>query len=102
MTDQSPFPTDYWLYDASTTSFDLTRGNATNAKTLKAGKKTITVNPEKSALIVVDMQSKCQAAEGAVGVANEQFGVSNGQFAVSNEQSVVPNEQSVVPIIHRT
>ncbi|KAL1693985.1 Isochorismatase-like protein [Schizophyllum commune] len=47
----------YWLYDASTTSFALTRGNATNAKTLKAGKKTITVNPEKSALIVVDMQN---------------------------------------------
>ena len=95
MTGQSPLPTDYWLYDASTTSFDLTRGNATNAKTLKAGKKTITVNPEKSALIVVDMQSKCQAAEGAEGAANEQF-------VVPDEQSVVPNEQSVVPIIHRT
>ncbi|TRM55988.1 Isochorismatase-like protein [Schizophyllum amplum] len=47
----------YWLYEADTNSYDLTRGNSTNAKTLKAGEKTITVNPGKSALLVVDMQN---------------------------------------------
>ncbi|KAL5483268.1 hypothetical protein ACEPAI_8498 [Sanghuangporus weigelae] len=46
----------YWLTDGSTT-FDLTRGNSTGAKTLRASTSNITISPARSAMVIVDMQN---------------------------------------------
>lgn len=46
----------YNFWEVTEDGIDLTRGNATNAKMIK-GSKNIVINPARSAMIIVDMQS---------------------------------------------
>lgn len=47
----------YWLTDGAMT-FDLTRGNLTGSRTLSASTANITISPSRSAMVIIDMQSK--------------------------------------------
>ncbi|KAJ9244061.1 hypothetical protein DTO169E5_2049 [Paecilomyces variotii] len=50
-------PTNHWYYDPATGIIDLTRGHSSNATTLKTTTNTLRLAPEKSALVIIDMQN---------------------------------------------
>lgn len=52
---------DQWVYDRSTKTYDLTRGNSTNTYTVETTQgppgTSIALDTDKTALVVVDMQN---------------------------------------------
>ncbi|KIY63412.1 Isochorismatase hydrolase [Cylindrobasidium torrendii FP15055 ss-10] len=49
----------YWDWDPSSSTFDLTRGNTDDSKTISVanGEKFIVISPANSALVIIDMQN---------------------------------------------
>ncbi|KAL1854146.1 hypothetical protein Plec18167_000064 [Paecilomyces lecythidis] len=50
-------PTNYWIYEPGTGVIDLTRGQSHNAATLKTTTNPLRLAPEKTALVIIDMQN---------------------------------------------